>query len=334
MASPKNYLVAFFALTTVVAGGVAWQLNRKLHELQLASQQAVDDRAAWQKQLSDAEKRRGELEAELATLREGGAGASAMNVEAGPSDLPGPRGRRDFRENPGRNLAAMLEDPEFAKAWSTQQKAQLDNRYADLFRKLNLSPAELEKFKSLLVEKQTAMMDVMAAARAEGINGREGRDQLRQLVQETQSELDASIKAMLGDSGYAQYKSYEQTMPQRNTVNQLEQRLSYGGTPLQDAQADQLVQILAETSPRRSSPMTAAVGALGPQANMFFGGGNTITNDAINRAQGVLTTDQVAALQQLQSEQQAQRQISEAFRNSSRNNQNATNAPTPPPGGG
>ncbi|HEY0944198.1 MAG TPA: hypothetical protein VGD81_02995 [Opitutaceae bacterium] len=334
MASPKqNYLVAFFALTTVVAAGAAWQLNRKLHELQLASQQAIDDRATWQKQLAAAEKRSGELETELAALRENGPGNPSPSVEAEPSDRPGPRGPRDFRGNPGRNLAALLDDPEFAKAWSTQQKAQLDNRYADLFRKLNLSPEQLEKFKSLLVEKQTAMMDVMAAARAEGINGREGRDQLRQLVQQTQAELDESIQAMLGDAGYAQYKGYEQTMPQRNTVNQLEQRLSYGGTPLSDAQADQLVQILAETSPRRSSGTTSVVSAMGPQAAMFFGGSNSITDAAITRAQGVLSTDQVAALQQLQAEQQAQRQISDAFRNAGRTSQSTSNGAKVPGGG-
>ena len=51
--------------------------------------------------------------------------------------------------------------------------------------------------------------------------------------------MNNNLKAVLGDAGFNQMQNYEQTMPQRNVVNQLQQRLSYTDTPLSQAQADQ-----------------------------------------------------------------------------------------------
>src|SRR5207245_2704367 len=125
---------------------------------------------------------------------------------------------------------------------------------------------------------------VMAAARSEGLTGRENRDQIRELVQNAQNEVDSTIRSTLGDAAFAQYQSYEATQPQRAVVSQLEQRLSYSSTPLSDTQSQQLVQILAETSPTRDNgnrPMIA-IGALAGGGTFF--GGPTITADAVNRA--------------------------------------------------
>lgn len=214
---------------------------------------------------------------------------------------------------------AMMDKPEVQRLVALEQKAQLDSRYAALFKNLNLSPEQLDKFKNFLVEKQTSMMDVLAAARAQGINPRTDPQGFKQMVTDAQGEINNSIKAALGDVAYAQYQTYEQTGPQRNTVSQLEQRLSYTSTPLSSTQAEQLVSILATTTPapKNSDAGNSRPGMMfapGGGAGFLGGGTSKITDASITQAQGVLAGPQLTALQQLQQEQAAQAQLAKALR--------------------
>ncbi|MDB6170145.1 MAG: hypothetical protein JWM88_3009 [Verrucomicrobia bacterium] len=312
MSSPKNYLIAFLALTTVVGGALAWQQYQELISLRAATMNNTE-RADWQKRVWAAEKRRHELEDALAALQTKKDGAATDDgLVAGAFDNPAPGRRRGG--NMGANFMAMMEKPEIQKLLALQQRGALDSHYAALFKNLNLTPDQLEKFKNLLVEKQTAMADVLAAARAQGMDPRSDPQGFRSLISETQAEIDANIKATLGDAGFAQYQQYQQTLPQRNVVSQLEQSLSYTNTPLTAAQSDQLLQILANNSPATSagaSNRAAVVNGLG------IGPGPTarVTDTAVAQSQGVLAPAQVQALQQLQQTQQAQAQLAQAMRN-------------------
>lgn len=222
-------------------------------------------------------------------------------------------------------LTTMMDSPEAARLVALQQKAQIDARYAALFKKLGLAPDKLAQFKSLLADRLSTPFDVMAAAGQQGINPIQDPQAFRQLVQNAQAEIDGKIQALLDPGSYAQYQNYVQTEPQRSVVNQLQQALSYTAAPLSSAQADQLVQILAETLPTRGTATGAAVtyvGRQGPGGEMTavavgppppdgggFAGGSLVTDDAITRAQSVLSAPQVQALQEIQQQQQAASQL-------------------------
>jgi len=250
-------------------------------------------------------------------------------TEGDASDAGGP-GRRGF--NPGENggpppwagrggdgrgrFMAMMDNPDFQKLMTLQQKAALDTRFAGLFKSLNLSPADLEKFKSLLVEKQTAVMDARAAARAQGLTGPENRDALRQVIANAQAEVDNSIRSTLGDAGFAQYQNYEQTLPERNLASQLQQRLSYSSAPLTDTQTNQMVALLAAANPKAgSTAITSSTGLPNGMGQFRNGGGSvSITDAVVAGSQNILTGPQLAALTQLQQEQQAQAELAAQLR--------------------
>ena len=321
MKSRQTYLILLLALTTVTGGAVAWRQHQELIKLR-ASTLSTDERADWQKRLWDSEKRRHELEAALADAK--AKGAEEPSDEGGPGavnlDEGGPRRGRGGPGNLAAGFMAMMEKPEIQKLLAQQQRGALDSRYAALFKNLNLTPEQLAKFKDLLVEKQTAIADVMAAARAQGIDPRTNRDEFRQLISDTQAEIDANIKSTLGDAGFAQYQNYQRTLPQRNTVSQLEQSLSYTSTPLTSAQSDQMIQILANNS--GSSGGSATRDNIRANFGVAFAGGgpsSPITDAAITQSQSVLAPQQVQALQQLQQQQQAQQQLAQAMRNQFRN---------------
>jgi hypothetical protein len=343
--SLKNYLILLLVLATAGGAALAWRQYQELVQLRAAALNN-NERADWQKRLWESEKRRHDLEAALAALREKGSAASGgvMDALGGTDDPASGRPRGPDRGNLASNFIAMMGRPDLQKLMATQQRAALDSRYATLFRNLNLNPEQLEQFKNLLVEKQTALTDALAAARAQGIDPRSDPQGLRTLVADAQAEVDASIKSALGDAAYAQYQQYQQTLPQRTAVNQLQQSLSYTSTPLTSAQTEQMVQILAANTP--PSTNSAAANGRAAVASAFgvgLGGqlGSPITNDAITQSQTVLAPAQVQALQQLQAAQQAQAQLAQAMRDQFRNTGNPAPpppttppAPKPGPGGG
>jgi hypothetical protein len=316
-------------LAVLILGSVGFGLVQ-LDEIRKLKQNLAtldQERSALQKRIWDLQKQNGDLENRLTRTPGGGTPAVARSDPAGDmprGNWPAAAGSRpDGRGDPGR-FGAMMANPEVQKLMAIQQKAALDSRYASLFKQMQLAPADLDKFKSLLVEKQSAVMDVVSAARAQGLSGPDSREQIQQLVQNAQAEVDANIRSTLGDAAFAQYQTYEATMPERTVVTQLEQRLSYSSTPLTDAQSAQLVQILAQTAPPGgNSGTTTGGGGLGRllggatgggPAGIFGGGGTPITNEAITSAQGILSAQQLAALQSLQQEQQTSAQLRQQMR--------------------
>lgn len=269
----KNNLIAFLALTTVGGAGLALYQHRQIVDLRNSGQLTVINTAPT-------------TTAPKAYLS--GTDAESPKAEATPDPVETPAANTETdnnrRGNRGAEFAArmkeLMQDPDFVAAWQIQQRARLDNRYADLFRKLNLPADQLAKFQDLLIERQNAWQDVMATARETGLDPRENRDELRQMVQSLQSEIDSTIKTELGDSVYSAYQQYDSTQNQRNVVSQLNQKLVYSGSTLTSAQSDQIVSIISQN-------------------------GGSLDEQTINLVSGLLTADQTAALKQIYAEQAA-----------------------------
>lgn len=337
---------------------LAWQQYQELVGLR-ASALNGDERASLQKRIWDLERYNKELNDQLAALRaESGEDPGDAVADTGRPRNDGNgttgrtqnRGRGDPNGNPKQMMNAMrdlMAKPEVQALLSVQQKAAIDARYASLFKSMNLSPEQADKVKSLLADRQTTMLDVMAAAREQGIDPRTDRAGFQQLMTNAQNEINSGLKAVLGEGGFNQLQNYEQTMPQRNLVNQLQQRLSYTDTPLSQAQADQLVQVLATNAPATAArtsgnganpagdqggrrgfgggpggDMGGLIGAVMGGGGIMGGGGGpgggnqtaTITPAAVSQASSILADPQVAALKQLQQQQQAQQQLQQIMR--------------------
>jgi hypothetical protein len=302
--SPRNYLLVFLALTTL--GGVVLAWNQHLEIIEL--------NAALQEKELDAQLHQREFDTKLAVLQAKARKKAAADDDAAAQNLADtqpPRGRFG-------NMRAMMNDPNLIKLMALQQKARLDSTYAPLFKQLtqqlNISPAQLAAFQNLLVQKQSAARDAVQAARDQGLNPATDRDEIAQLVAQSNDEIDQQIQSTLGPQAYAQYQGYEQTLPERNTVTQLQQGLSYTSSPLTDAQSQQLIQLLAANAPQSNSNPTSL-------RALFGGGGNTPITDAdIAQASGFLSPDQVAALQQQQTTQKAAADLARSLRNAAQGN--------------
>ena len=256
MKSPKTYLIALLALTTVGGSMLAWQQYGELVELRAAAMNK-DERADLQKRAWDLERLNKQLRDQLATQRPSGEDGTIAAGEGGrdrrdPNSKSGARGGPVATNNPLQQAEAFRElmaRPEVQAIVSSQQKDAVQTRYAALFKSLNLAPEQAEKLKTILADRQTTMQDVMSAARDQGIDPRTDRNAVQKLMEVARNDINSSIKSVVGESGFNQLETYEKTIPQRNIVNQLQQRLSSTDTPLTSIQADQLVQILAANTP-------------------------------------------------------------------------------------
>lgn len=316
MKSVRNYLIVVLFL--FLAGSVALGWRERLELIRLRAQVAGDDSADLRKRLADLQKSYWKLRDQLAARDRNG--VEAGNPEDPENGPPGAGARPPGGGFFGR-IQAMMNNPEFQKLAMIQAKARLDSSYAALFKSLangsagaTLTPEQLDQFKNLLVQKQQAMLDAVQAARDQGLSPRSDPQGFAQAIQAAQASVDQQIQSVLGDSGYAAYQQYEQTIPQRNTVNSVQQALSYTATPLTDAQASQLVQILAQDQPQNAGSGTANAGSVNLRTLFNAGGTAPVTAQALTDAQGILSQPQMQALQQVQQTQQAQAQMAQLLR--------------------
>jgi len=314
MRSVKNYIIFVLAVTTLGAGYIAWSQHRELAALRTSApgdrERATARRQAWS-------------EGTATGVSAAAPQATTPSAAPAPADATGPRrGDRAFNQ-----VMQVLDNPDYQTLMNVTQKGLLDGRYAALFKQLKLTPQQLEQFKEFLVEKQTAMMDVVGAARAQGLDFRTDSAAIRTMMESTQAEIDANIRAALGEPAFNAYQDYERTLPTRNVINQLEGRLSYSGTPLTESQSQEMIRILAETGEAGRGPaMRAAMPAValpsGPGINVQMstavavatGSGVLITDATVDRSRSVLTPEQIAALQEIQQEQKAAQQLGRSMR--------------------
>ena len=219
-------------------------------------------------------------------------------------------------------LARLLNNPEFFQALQLHRQSTLDTRFAPLFRQLALNETELTAFKRLLAEKENAALDVIAVSESQP-EGPLPDPILGSSINAARARAEGAIRSALGDERYAVYADFEKTLPQRTVVAQLEQRLSYSPTPLSPVQAESLVKILAVRAPTAPSAETAPTSAVVVTTGALAAAGielrtppATVSSEAIVDAQSLLSHSQLAALREIQAEQQATAQAYQLIRDS------------------
>jgi hypothetical protein len=207
-------------------------------------------------------------------------------------------------------ISTLMQDPLFIRALVSHQRTLLDDRFAELFRDLALTPQELEKIRGLLIEKQNSALDVLMLSRGD-IDLSVASSEVNAAADMARSEVDAAIELTLGPERYRMFKRYEETLPQRATVDQLAQRLSYSDSPLRSEQAEALVDLMVKTGGVVKAALPGVSLVVNPetqQAVPIVHGmekSSQITDAVLIESQSVLEPQQVLAFRQLRMEQGA-----------------------------
>ena len=165
--------------------------------------------------------------------------ASPQETIEAAREEPGPRRPDRF----GR-FRQMMENPDFQSAMLERSKTRIERDFAGLFRTMDLDEEGVEIFKTLLAER--SMIEWQAAFQSRAARGDpEAMLEAELMLDENLAQIDQSLAEILNQEDYAAYDYYQDTLPQRRSVDELARRLSYSGTPLTDERAEVLVGVMA-----------------------------------------------------------------------------------------
>lgn len=293
----KSLPVIFLSLLVAGLSVLAWVQHGELAELRGKYPETVARLEKTERQLNGSEANLKELEKQLEEARH-----PVLVAKADPS-LAGANLKAAGGDDASflAGMAAFMDKPAMQKMMAQQQKAQVDRRFKKLFAQMNLTPEQMEKFKKLLVDREAAAADSVMVAMQQGLNPMQNGAEIEKLVADSQAESDGQIKALLGDTAYAQYQDYRTTESQRATVAQLQQNLGYTEAPLNQSQAAQLTQLLIEAHPPGNAGNTVAANP----RRQARAGNSQITNDVVDRSRSFLNPVQVDGLIELKQQQEA-----------------------------
>jgi hypothetical protein len=157
------------------------------------------------------------------------------------------------------------------EAWLKTERTGLDLQLGPLFTSLNLSPAQTERLKDIMMERFQSLADAIDAAQARGLSMAD--PEVKATYQTSVNKMENDLHTLLGDAGYEQLKQFGATAGIREVVRSLASDLYHGSAPLTAQQGEQLVQLVANHSGQNSSgynPASADWETIFAQAAQFL----------------------------------------------------------------
>lgn len=266
-------------------------LERRQSALANDLAQAKAERTATEAKLTPAERWRAALRVTIAELEKTPLGPQPQPVESRPREPSGPHGNVYFPE--------LFSDPHYAQLYQTSVRPHVAQHFAKLFATLGLpEPARL-RFEEMLLQEQMAMEEVdgILANQAMREKSRPSFIEAARIKQRVRQTFEDELRDTFGEIAFATYRAFQNGSGARQEfVDALAVRLSYAASPLTDEQADRLAAAFTDAQMaafRDHIPASAA---------------DILATEGFTRAvSGVLQTDQLAALREIESEIKASR---------------------------
>jgi RNA polymerase sigma factor (sigma-70 family) len=250
---------AIATLAAVLAVGFAVYETREARHQRTAATAATLEREtlrtqlrAAQQSLAAADQKTAELRREIQTFR------SLKNVQTftAPSAVITRTTSRPDDDAGTLTLSNESIDPVEARRKQRASWAQyIDVTYAELYRRLDWTPAQREQFKNLMLDQDefSAGLFKSAAAAARAQNPKIDRAGLFEVLEVTlaqiQIEQQAATRRTFGDATAETLAHYQATASVRKVTSLLAITLRDSASPITSAQTDQLIEVLARHSP-------------------------------------------------------------------------------------
>ena len=169
----------------------------------------------------------------------------------------------------------------------------LSTTWGLLFKSLNLSPDQENKLQDLLAEREANNITVEAAAQAKGLD--ESAPEIQALDDQLDAANKAAIRQLLGKAGYDAVRDYRHAEEVIPVVDQLAASVYNMAEPLTGDEAMALTRVLADSSQKNDSGRVI--------------GGTVNWDQAMVRAQAILSPAQIGALANLKEQAQAQGEL-------------------------
>jgi hypothetical protein len=197
-------------------------------------------------------------------------------------------------------IRRSLEDPQMKESFRQYEVGHLQQVYGDFFRDRQLSPEQSTQFLDLVFDQESRDME-------DGTRFLSG-DQDAGKSPLTKAETDREMRALLGDDAFEKYEAYDRTTNERLAVAEVREGLSRTSAPLEEGQADTLLQIMMEERERTPlTPFDPRVSGTsrdkflaivqGDNAEQFYRVQTELNQRILSRTGTILSSDQYEALE-------------------------------------
>ena len=197
----------------------------------------------------------------------------------------------------GGMLAEMMKDPNMVKAMREQQATMTKMQYGALVKQLHLSPEQTDKFYQVLTDGT-----MRAVENGSALLSGENTPEAMKGVADQQKETESQLQALLGDSGYAAYKDYQQTVSDRLQLTTLK---TYFGDSLalSSEQEQQLLQTMIAARQSVTAANPPSLSQMNPadkvvMSDQYFQQQEQINQQVLAQAAGYLSTEQLQISEQ------------------------------------
>ncbi len=303
---------------------VALALGTGLYGLQQSSH-LQNELLQWQqkqKPLADENAKlraeRDKATAELASLQE-----ENDRLQKATAELPKLRGNAALLQENSRQLAQlkagaktnnnfgdmvskMMDSPVWKNQMRTMALKSMKEQYSSLFKKLNVTPEEQEKWCGLMADKQMSNME-------NGLAILKGGDKaaIQKEIMANNEKSDGEVRALLGDERYDQFKLLEKRLPDEMNVSALKKQL--GDNPLAGEQEKQLLDVMVDVranTPNFSHPEADSFGKFNPTiAQKYLEAQEKMDQQVRTRAAAFLNPEQLKVLEDYQAQSVSMRQM-------------------------
>jgi len=153
------------------------------------------------------------------------------------------RKRVRVKSRPIDELREMMNDPKRKVFMEAAWSLEMDGLYGSMFRYFDMTLDERRYLRSLLVERKSREEDARATAMSTDPDSKEA---LQRKGEEALAEIDARIRAFLGDEAYVVYEEYEETVPERQVLAECRKMLSSYDLGLTWEQEDELIRAMRD----------------------------------------------------------------------------------------
>jgi hypothetical protein len=206
-------------------------------------------------------------------------GVPPQQAQAPTSASTQPSPAVEQRSNPLATFWSLRSSPDAMRAWIQAERSGLHLQLGPLFKMLDLSLAQADELKTIMMAKFQAIADVVEAGALQGVTAADPI--IKDLIRETTEKTENDLHRLLGDAGYRELRRFGETMNVREVVNTLASHSYFTETPLTSNQADRLVEIIAARSNKNTTGYDL---------------GSTNWEKVFEDAQGVLGSAQIVSL--------------------------------------
>lgn len=245
----KNIILGILVVATLALGGLLFQKNNQINQMQAKVEAAQNSLADLQASVDQREQQAAKLRENLEKTQLESAANAGTAAQLSIALTNRVTAETPTNAKPKNPFADMFKSPEMRDMIKQQQKTvfatMVDKNFNDFIKAQQLTPEQAATLKELIAKKMAAGTEVGMELMGGDLTA-EQRTELMNKAKTSNDEVAAEIKDFLGTDAYTAYEAYEKTLQDRIPIKTLRDELAGGDMAMNDNQEQQLIQAMSE----------------------------------------------------------------------------------------